>query len=101
MLRAAIIQPDQSYTFADYFKLNFAPQDILAYFKVSLQRRSLNLPRYSGSSQNSCLSNCKEMNDELPRKNHNRARKAQWQTLYSRNADHSLCSVLLGIWLMQ
>ncbi len=27
-----IIQPDQSYTFADYFKLNFAPQDILAYF---------------------------------------------------------------------
>jgi hypothetical protein len=49
MPRAAIIQPDQSYTFADYFKLNFAPQDILAYFKVSLQRRSLNLPRYSGN----------------------------------------------------
>ena len=49
MPRAAIIQPDQSYTFADYFKLNFAPQDILAYFKVSLQRRSLNLPHYSGT----------------------------------------------------
>ncbi len=31
MSRTAIIQPDQSYTFADYFKLNFAPQDILAY----------------------------------------------------------------------
>lgn len=49
MPRAAIIQPDQSYTFTDYFKLNFAPQDILAYFNVSLQRRALNLPRHSGS----------------------------------------------------
>jgi hypothetical protein len=49
MLRTQIIQPDQSYTFADYFKLNFAPQDILAYFNVSLQRRSLNLPRYPGT----------------------------------------------------
>lgn len=46
MPRATIIQPDRAYTFADYFKLNFAPQDILAYFNVSLQRRSLNLPRY-------------------------------------------------------
>ncbi|MBE9136760.1 hypothetical protein IQ254_06005 [Nodosilinea sp. LEGE 07088] len=48
MLKAAIIQPDQSYTFADYFKLNFAPQDILAHFGVSLQRQSLTLPRYAG-----------------------------------------------------
>jgi hypothetical protein len=48
MPRAAIIQADQSYTFADYFKLNFAPQDILAYFGVSLQRQSLTLPRYVG-----------------------------------------------------
>ncbi len=48
MLRTPIIQPDQSYTFSDYFKLNFAPQDILAYFGVSLQRRSLTLPRYTG-----------------------------------------------------
>jgi hypothetical protein len=47
--RANIIQPDQSYTFADYFKLNFAPQDILAYFNVPLQRRVLNLPHHSGS----------------------------------------------------
>ncbi|MDD1413152.1 hypothetical protein MEN41_00360 [Dolichospermum sp. ST_con] len=44
MPRANIINPDQSYTFADYFKLNFAPQDILAYFGVSMQRRSLKLP---------------------------------------------------------
>ncbi len=48
MPRTAIIQPDQSYTFADYFKLNFAPQDILAYFGVTLQRRSLQLPQYPG-----------------------------------------------------
>ena len=48
MPRAAIIQPEQSYTFSDYFKLNFAPQDILAYFGASLQRLSLKLPRYDG-----------------------------------------------------
>ena len=44
-----VVRADQSYTFADYFKLNFAPQDILAYFNVSLQRRSLKLPQYDGS----------------------------------------------------
>lgn len=48
MPRSAIIQADQSYTFADYFKLNFAPQDILAYFGVTLQRQSLTLPHYAG-----------------------------------------------------
>jgi len=46
MPRSAIIQPDQSYSFADYFKLNFASQDILAYFGVTLQRQSLQFPRY-------------------------------------------------------
>jgi hypothetical protein len=45
MPRTNIINPDQSYTFADYFKLNFAPQDILAYFNVSLQRHALKLPQ--------------------------------------------------------
>lgn len=48
MPRSPIIQPEQSYTFADYFKLNFAPQDILAYFNVSLQRQGLNLAQFSG-----------------------------------------------------
>jgi hypothetical protein len=48
MSKIAIIQPEQSYIFSDYFRLNFAPQDILAYFGVSLQRRSLKLPQYSG-----------------------------------------------------
>lgn len=46
MPRTAIIKPDQSYSFADYFKLNFASQDILAYFGVILQRQSLQFPRY-------------------------------------------------------
>jgi hypothetical protein len=46
MPRSAIIKPDQSYSFADYFKLNFASQDILAYFGVTLQRQSLQFPRY-------------------------------------------------------
>ena len=48
MPRAAVIQPDRPYTFADYFKLNFAPQDILAYFDVSLQRQSVSYPQYIG-----------------------------------------------------
>ncbi|MGK7888308.1 MAG: hypothetical protein AB4042_03175 [Leptolyngbyaceae cyanobacterium] len=49
MPKPTIIQPEQAYTFADYFKLNFAPQDILAYFGVSLHRQSLKWPQYSGS----------------------------------------------------
>jgi hypothetical protein len=49
MPRAPILSPDQTYTFSDYFKLNFAPQDILSYFNVTLQRRALNLPRYAGT----------------------------------------------------
>jgi len=43
------IQPGQADTFADYFKLNFAPSDILAYFGTSLERRSLSLPQYTGA----------------------------------------------------
>jgi hypothetical protein len=49
MSKASIIQSDRSYSFADYFKLNFAPQDILAYFGVTFRRRSLTLPRYTGT----------------------------------------------------
>lgn len=48
MPRPPIIQPEQSYSFADYFKLNFAPQDILAYFNVTLERQSVTLPHYPG-----------------------------------------------------
>ena len=49
MPKPAIIQPEQSYTFADYFKLNFAPNDILAYFHTTLQRKLLNFPQYAGN----------------------------------------------------
>ena len=49
MPKISIIQPDQAYTFADYFKLNFAPQDILAYFQVSLQRLPLSWLLYTGT----------------------------------------------------
>ena len=49
MPRAPIIQPEQSYTFADYFKLNFAPQDILDNFGVTHQRQSLTLPSHQGT----------------------------------------------------
>lgn len=45
MPRPSIIQSDRAYTFADYFKLNFAPRDILAYFDAPLQRAPLELPR--------------------------------------------------------
>lgn len=48
MPRPAILNPDQSYSFADYFKLNFAPQDILDHFNVDLRRQLLQLPRYTG-----------------------------------------------------
>ncbi|MEB3229176.1 MAG: hypothetical protein VKJ27_12430 [Synechocystis sp.] len=66
MPRTAIIQPDQSYTFADYFKLNFAPQDILAYFGVTLQRRSLQLQQYAGLLDR--LANLKtRIEESLPR----------------------------------
>ena len=49
MPRPSIIDPNKSYSFADYFKLNFAPQDILAYFGVTLERRNLTLAQYQGS----------------------------------------------------
>lgn len=42
MPKINIIDPNQSYTFADYFKLNFAPKDILAYFGASLTKQHLN-----------------------------------------------------------
>jgi hypothetical protein len=48
MPKLPIIQPDRAYSFADYFKLNFAPQDILSYFNVSLDRQLLTSPSCSG-----------------------------------------------------
>lgn len=40
-----IIQPNQSYTLPDYFKLNYDTEDILAYFGNSFQPQSLILPK--------------------------------------------------------
>jgi len=66
MPKTPVIQPDQSYTFADYFKLNFAPRDILAYFNATLQRQRLELPRYEGELDR--LHDLKQRIDEsLPR----------------------------------
>lgn len=48
MPKPPIIHPDQAYTFTDYFRLNYAPQDILAYFDVTMQRQVLTLPQYQG-----------------------------------------------------
>jgi len=41
----SIIDPTQSYTFADYFKLNSEPDDILSYFGYRYESRSLTLPQ--------------------------------------------------------
>ena len=45
MSKIPVIQPDQSYTFGDYFKLNYDPEEILAYFGYSFQPQSLELPK--------------------------------------------------------
>lgn len=45
MPRPAILQPGQSYTFRQYFEMNYEPEDILAEFGYSLRRSHLNLPQ--------------------------------------------------------
>ncbi|NEO97506.1 MAG: hypothetical protein F6K58_02095 [Symploca sp. SIO2E9] len=45
MSRVSIIQPEQSYTFADYFKLNYDIEDIFSYFGYSFQAQLLTLPK--------------------------------------------------------
>ncbi len=46
-MKRQILQPDQSYTFSQYFELAFAPEDILAEFGYSLVRSRLSLPQTS------------------------------------------------------
>lgn len=66
MLKTPVLKSDQSYTFSDYFKLNFAPQDILASFNVSLQRQALTLSAYTGPLDR--LTDLKErIQESLPR----------------------------------
>ncbi|MDB9527752.1 hypothetical protein PN498_17285 [Oscillatoria sp. CS-180] len=47
MPKLPIIQPNQSYTFADYFRLNYAPSDILSHFQVTLKKQFLQFPEHS------------------------------------------------------
>lgn len=44
MAKRQIIDPNQSYTYADYFKLNSEPEEILEYFGYTFQSQSLTLP---------------------------------------------------------
>ncbi|MGK7891049.1 MAG: hypothetical protein AB4042_17105 [Leptolyngbyaceae cyanobacterium] len=46
--RPPILKRDRTYTFADYFKLRFAPADILAELGLSLTRTQLNLVEWPG-----------------------------------------------------
>ena len=62
MPKIPILQPGQSYTFADYFKLNYDPEDILASFGFSLQLKALTLPQFVGQLER--LANLKERIEE-------------------------------------
>ena len=62
MPKIPILQPGQSYTFADYFKLNYDPEDILASFGFSLQLQALTLPQFVGQLER--LANLKERIEE-------------------------------------
>jgi hypothetical protein len=44
MGKIQIIEPNQSYTFADYFRLNSEPEEILEYFGYKFQSESVTLP---------------------------------------------------------
>ncbi|NET60977.1 MAG: hypothetical protein F6K47_34065 [Symploca sp. SIO2E6] len=44
MPKTSILEPGKSYTFRNYFEMNYEPEDILAEFDFSLQRRHLDLP---------------------------------------------------------
>ncbi len=44
MGKLPVIEPNQSYTFADYFKLNSEPEEILEYFGYKFASQSLTLP---------------------------------------------------------
>ncbi len=48
MSKIAVINPEQSYSFSDYFKLNNEPEEIFAYFGYLWQLESLILPQFEG-----------------------------------------------------
>ena len=45
MVKPSILEPGKAYTFCSYFEMTYEPDDILAEFSVSLQRRPLTLPK--------------------------------------------------------
>lgn len=47
MTKASILESGKSYTFRSYFEMTYEPDDILAEFGFSLQRKTLKLPRSS------------------------------------------------------
>ncbi|HQU85830.1 MAG TPA: hypothetical protein PKY59_22020, partial [Pyrinomonadaceae bacterium] len=47
-MKRQIINPDQSYTFSDYFKLRFRTDEILNYFGYSKQNEHTILPKFEG-----------------------------------------------------
>jgi hypothetical protein len=49
MTKASILEAGKSYTFCNYFEMAYEPDDILAEFDVTLERRSLTLPKASGN----------------------------------------------------
>ncbi len=48
MSHPKVLKADKNYTFADYFKLKFAPADILADLECGLERTKLGLISYKG-----------------------------------------------------
>jgi hypothetical protein len=47
-MRKNVINPEQSYTFSDYFKLRIRTDEILEYFGYSKQNEQMNLPSFAG-----------------------------------------------------
>lgn len=47
MPKPALLQSEESYTFSEYFKLDYDIEDILAYFGYSFRKTALDLPRSS------------------------------------------------------
>jgi hypothetical protein len=48
MSRPALLDPNRSYTFSNYFELGFAVDDLVAEFGYSFERKFIDLPQYSG-----------------------------------------------------
>jgi hypothetical protein len=63
MSHKALLDPNRSYTFSNYFELGFAVDDLVAEFGYSFERKFLNLPEYSGVLDR--ISNLKQQIEEV------------------------------------